>query len=169
MNKLVSMTLACALAGTAHAAGGAARAQLKDASGKDVGTAAFSAGSGMVKMDLKVRGLAPGAHGLHVHEKGACEAPDFKSAGGHFNPHGKKHGLQSDAGAHAGDLPNLLVGADASLTLALAGVTLDKGEKNSLLDGDGSALVIHAGPDDGKTDPAGDSGARVACGVIQAP
>ena len=171
MKHLIPTLLAATLAAAAHAAEDAkVTTHLKDASGKDAGSAAFTAASGMVKMDLKASGLAPGKHGIHIHEKGACDPPDFKSAGAHFNPHGRKHGTQADAGAHAGDLPNLVAEADgsAALTMTLQGVSLARGEKNSLLDADGSALVIHAKEDDEKTDPSGNSGDRVACGIIKA-
>jgi Cu-Zn family superoxide dismutase len=99
---------------------------------------------------------------------GKCEPPDFASAAGHFNPEGKKHGLLSPQGPHAGDLPNLPVAADGTgqLNYVARGVTLGSGS-GSLFDADGTAVVIHAGPDDHKTDPAGNSGARIACGVIQ--
>jgi len=146
----------------------AATALLQDAAGKPVGTAAFSAGPGGVQVKVKVSGLKPGPHGFHVHAAGLCEGPDFKTAAGHFNPSGKKHGLDSPAGHHGGDLPNLVVGADGTgeATATLAGVTLGEGE-TSLFHAGGTALVIHADADDGKTDPSGNSGARIACGVVQ--
>jgi Cu-Zn family superoxide dismutase len=145
-----------------------AAAELKDASGKTVGSATFSATGGGVKVEVKVGGLKPGAHGFHVHAVGRCDGPDFKSAGGHFNPGGKQHGLENPQGHHGGDLPNLQVGADGSgrATATLAGVTLGEGA-DSLFHEGGTALVIHADADDGKTDPAGNSGARIACGVVQ--
>jgi len=146
----------------------AATAELKDAAGKPVGTVAFSAAPGGVQVKVKVAGLKPGPHGFHVHAAGLCEGPDFKTAAGHFNPAGKKHGLDSPAGHHGGDLPNLMVGADGSgeATATLEGVTLDEGAA-SLFHAGGTAVVIHADADDGKTDPAGNSGARIACGVVQ--
>ena len=168
MKPLILMLAAFTAAGAALAGGPGATATLKDAQGKPAGTATFTDSGGMVQMTLKATGLTPGKHGIHVHEAGKCEGSDFKSAGGHFNPHGKKHGSQNDAGAHAGDLRNLVAKDDgtATLQLPLHGVTLDKGEKNSLLDADGSTVVIHAKEDDEKTDPAGNSGDRIACGVI---
>jgi len=143
-------------------------ASLKDAAGKPVGTADFSVTSGGLQVKLKVSGLTPGAHGFHVHAAGLCEGPDFKTAAGHFNPTGKQHGLDNLQGHHAGDLPNLVVGGDGrgEATATLAGVTLGEGE-TSLFHAGGTAVVIHAGADDGKTDPAGNSGARIACGVVQ--
>jgi len=167
MKPLILMLAAFTAAGAALAEGPAATAALKDAQGKAAGTATFTESGGMVQMKLKATGLTPGKHGIHVHEVGKCEG-DFKSAGAHFNPHGKKHGVQSDQGAHAGDLRNLEARDDgtASLQVTLHGVTLDKGEKNSLLDADGATVVIHAKEDDEKTDPSGNSGDRIVCGVI---
>jgi Cu-Zn family superoxide dismutase len=155
-------------AGALAADATSARATLKDAKGEQIGTATFTGTEGGVKLVVEVKGLPPGQHGIHVHGAGKCEAPEFKSAGGHFNPSHKKHGLESSEGHHAGDLPNLTVGADGKGTFSatLEGATLGQGT-GSLLNPDGTALVIHAGPDDGKTDPAGNSGARVACGVIE--
>jgi Cu-Zn family superoxide dismutase len=146
----------------------AATAQLQDAAGRAVGTATFSAAQGGVQVKVKVSGLKPGPHGFHVHAAGLCEGPDFKTAAGHFNPSGKKHGLDSPEGHHGGDLPNLVVGADGvgEATSMLTGVRLDEGVA-SLFHAGGTALVIHADADDGKTDPAGNSGARIACGVVQ--
>jgi Cu-Zn family superoxide dismutase len=148
----------------ARAAETSARARLLDATGKQVGNATLEPTDGGTKVTLIVTGFKPGKHGFHIHAVGKCEAPDFKSAGPHFNPTGKKHGLESPQGAHAGDLPNLNVADDGagSATNVAKGVKLD-----ALFAGDGTALVIHADPDDGKTDPAGNSGARVACGVIE--
>ena len=143
-------------------------AELKDAAGRPVGTATFFTTEGGVKVKVQVTGLKPGAHGFHVHAAGLCEGPDFKTAGGHFNPAGKQHGLSNPKGHHGGDMPNLEVGADGrgEASAVLAGVTLGQG-KGSLFQPAGTSVVIHADPDDGKTDPAGNSGARIACGVIR--
>lgn len=146
-----------------------ATAELRTADGDAAGSATFTQSGGMVRMSLTASGLTPGVHALHLHETGKCDGAGFKSAGGHFNPHGRKHGMKNDAGAHAGDLPNVTAGADgtAKLDTTLAGVTLETGEKHSLLDKDGAAVVIHARPDDEQTDPAGNAGDRVVCGVIK--
>lgn len=146
----------------------AAKATLKDAAGKEIGTATFSKARGGVKVHVVVAGLTPGKHGIHIHAAGKCEAPDFKSAGGHFNPTGKHHGLRNPQGAHAGDMPNLTAGKNgkATATFTARGATLGEGE-GSLFGPDGTALVIHAAADDEKTDPAGNSGDRIACGVIE--
>lgn len=152
--------------GVAGAQGQQAAADLKDASGASVGTATMTE-SGGVRLDVRVQNLPPGVHGIHLHAVGQCAGPDFMSAGGHFNPANKQHGLRNPQGAHAGDLPNLTVAADGtgSLQATASMVTLGAGDM-SLFDADGSALVIHVNPDDDVTDPTGNSGGRIACGVI---
>jgi Cu-Zn family superoxide dismutase len=147
-----------------------ARAEIKDAQGNMVGTAVFSPATSGVKLQVQVQGFAAaaaGEHGIHVHAVGKCEPDAFTTAGGHFNPTGKKHGLSSPEGAHAGDMPNLMLDGQGNSTYesALTGISLSA---DGLFDADGSAVVIHAGPDDLVTDPAGNSGARVACGVVSA-
>lgn len=134
-----------------------------------MGTAEFVEGPGGVSMNVNIMGgVEPGEHGIHVHETGAL-TPSFEAAGDHFNPMDKNHGFESPNGPHAGDLENIVVGPDgtASYSTVNERVTLSGGP-NSLLDGDGSALVVHAMPDDYVTDPSGDSGDRVAAGVIEA-
>lgn len=166
-----ALLLTLAWAGPARAAGSpkvnGAAAILRDAAGKEVGKATFEPAKDGVTLAVHVTGLTPGPHGIHVHTVGKCAGPEFTTAGGHFNPGAKKHGLESAMGHHGGDLPNLMVGADGAgdLTATLEGVTLERG-KASLFHKGGTALVVHAGEDDEKTDPAGNSGARVACGVI---
>jgi Cu-Zn family superoxide dismutase len=144
-----------------------AKAILKDKSGKDVGEANLIPSKGGVLIRMTLKGVEPGQHAFHIHAVGKCEAP-FTSAGPHFNPAGHKHGLEAPEGAHAGDMPNLHVPQSGDLTIEVlnAAVTLAKGQPNSLFDADGSALVIHAKPDDNKTDPAGDAGDRIVCGVV---
>jgi Cu-Zn family superoxide dismutase len=158
-----------ALAGCATMMGGGpgATADLKDARGQSVGTARLSDQDGKVRIQLQAKGLAPGKHGIHVHAVGSCEPPAFTSAGGHYNPLGRKHGLETPDGAHAGDLPNLEADAsgNARYDATTDRISLREGLL-SVFDGDGSALVIHAKEDDQKTDPTGNSGDRVACGVI---
>jgi Cu-Zn family superoxide dismutase len=146
----------------------AARADLKDAQGRSIGTASLSeAASGGVLLKMSLDGVAPGEHAFHIHETGKCEG-DFKSAGGHFSPGGHKHGVLVDGGAHAGDLPNLHVPDTGRLTVELFArdVTLKPGASHSLFDADGSALIVHEGADDYTSQPAGDAGARIACGVV---
>jgi len=143
--------------------------ELKDAKGADVGTATIlPKGSGVeVKLDLK--NLPPGVHAVHFHQKPQCDPPDFKSAGGHFNPTGKQHGFDNPQGHHAGDMMNFTVKANgtARTTVKDADVVLGNGsEANSLLANGGTSIMVHAKADDYKTDPAGNSGDRIACGAI---
>ncbi len=140
---------------------------VKDAAGRDVGEARFNQDQNGISVEVSATGLTPGLHGTHIHMVGKCEAPDFKSAGGHWNPTAHQHGLENPQGAHKGDLPNMNVGADGrgSLRFLIPGGVL-QGADGALFDIDGAAIVIHAGPDDMKTDPAGNSGDRIACGVI---
>lgn len=141
-----------------------------NADGDATGTAELTQEDNGVMVTLNVEGLEPGMHGIHFHEEGMCEAPDFESAGGHFNPTGASHGIDNPEGPHAGDLPNIEVADDGTSTdeLTAEEVTLQIGEDNSLLKEGGTALVIHASEDDGQTDPSGDSGERVACGLVTA-
>ena len=143
--------------------------ELKDAKGADVGMATIvSKGSGVeVKLDFK--NLPPGVHAVHFHQKPQCDAPDFKSAGGHFNPAGKQHGFDNPQGHHAGDMMNFTVkpNGTAKATVKDADVVLGTGsESNSLLANGGTSIMIHAKADDYKTDPSGNSGDRIACGTI---
>jgi Cu-Zn family superoxide dismutase len=147
----------------ARAADDQAQAMISDAKGKPVGTATFTPADGGTKITVTVTGLPPGKHGFHLHAAAKCDAPDFKTAGAHYNPTGKKHGMENPEGPHAGDLPNLDVGADGKGT---ATDTAQGVKFADLFAGQGTALVIHAAPDDGKTDPAGNSGSRIACGVV---
>jgi superoxide dismutase, Cu-Zn family len=147
-----------------------ASAQLQNVDGEIVGTAFFTeTADGMVTVRVEVSGLEStgGMHGIHFHEVGTCE-PDFTAAGEHFNPTGAQHGLENPAGPHAGDLPNLEVDADGNVTYeeTTDRITLSPGEL-SILDGDGTALIIHANEDDQVTDPDGNSGDRILCGVVE--
>ena len=146
-----------------------ATAEIKDTKGQKVGDAKFSETSGGVLMSVKVLNLSPGARAIHIHEAGKCEAPDFKTAGGHFNPEKKQHGMENPAGHHAGDLPNLTVDKKGKgvFNSTVKGVTLAGDGANSLFHAGGTSVVIHEKADDMKSDPAGNAGARIACGVIQ--
>jgi Cu-Zn family superoxide dismutase len=150
------------------AAAQTAKATLKNADGKDVGNVTMTQTPHGVLLSLSVKGVPAGEHAFHVHAVGKCEPP-FTSAGGHFNPGNHKHGMMAAEGQHAGDMPNLHIPASGELAVEVqnAAITLEKGKPNSVFDGDGSALVIHAGKDDYKTDPTGDAGGRIACGVIE--
>ncbi|EAZ86306.1 MULTISPECIES: superoxide dismutase family protein [Bacteria] len=146
-----------------------ATAKVIGANNESYGNAYFQEEDNGVMMTLALSGLPPGTHGIHIHEVGKCEPPKFESAGAHFNPTKKEHGKLNPNGYHLGDLPNLEVGDDGNVDLNFLaeGLTLQKDQPNSLLDSDGSSIVIHESADDYKTDPAGNSGARIACGVIQ--
>ncbi len=146
----------------------AALATLKNAAGATVGTAVLAAERDGVSVFLYVSGLPAGVHAFHVHAVGKCDPPDFQSAGPHFNPTGKKHGTRNPEGHHLGDLPNIEVGAGGKGEgkAVLKGASLAAGP-NSLFGPQGTALVVHEKADDEMTDPAGNAGARIACGVIE--
>ena len=153
--------------GAPLAGGRLATAAMVDAAGRPVGRATVREVAGGRRVTLDARGLPPGTHGAHLHAVGRCDTPDpaapFSAAGPHWNPLGAKHGSMNPQGPHAGDLPNLLVGQDGRGTL---GVTLAGATMDALLDADGAAMVVHAQADDLQTDPSGNSGARIACGVF---
>lgn len=165
-----------ALAATAFVVGAATSAQaadsahaaLADPDGKSVGSVTLTQTPNGVLISAALMNMQPGWHAFHIHQTGKC-TPDFKAAGGHFNPDGHTHGIKSDGGMHAGDLPNVYVPESGMLKFdAFAtAVTLEDGKPNSLFDEDGSAIMMHDGPDDYTSDPAGAAGNRIACGVIE--
>lgn len=168
----LALTTLAACDTTHHAATGApipqagqAVAMLRTADGADVGRATATEVTGGLRITLDVSGLPAGTHGAHIHTIGRCDAPDFASAGGHWNPTGMKHGSMNPQGPHEGDMPNLIVASSGHGTIGavLPGATLA-----GLLDADGSAIVVHDKADDLMTDPSGNSGARIACGVFGA-
>ncbi|HEY4240832.1 MAG TPA: superoxide dismutase family protein [Kofleriaceae bacterium] len=167
--SLLSILSYCAIAAAAPKAK-PVTVKLSDAKGKAVGTATLSApkdGSTGTMIALDLHDMPPGMHAIHVHETAKCVAPDFKSAGGHFNPDHKHHGIGNPEGPHAGDMPNFEVDKKGKVktNVIAPNVTLDDGP-HSVFTGGGTALVIHASSDDMKTDPSGNSGDRIACGVI---
>lgn len=159
---LASIAFAAATVQTAGAAE-PAMAKLKNPKGESVGEVKLMQTPHGTLLHARFSNLPPGAHAFHVHTVGKCEPP-FKSAGGHFNPGGKKHGFLAADGLHAGDMPNIHVPASGSLEIEVLNTLLKL--DSSLFDADGAAIVLHEGPDDYKTDPAGAAGGRIACGVI---
>ena len=168
MRKVIlSAFLLVLISASGYAKGNGISIKVKDASGKDVGAVNIKpAGSG-VSLKLDLHGLAPGEHAIHFHQNAKCEGPDFKSAGPHFNPETKKHGLENPEGAHAGDMLNFTADekGNAKATIINKGVNLGT-DAHSLYSNGGTALVVHAKADDMKTDPAGNAGDRIACGLI---
>ncbi len=142
-----------------------ATAMLHAADGTARGRAVLTESNGAIRLTVDAQGLPAGSHGIHLHTVGRCDAPDFQTAGAHWNPTMKMHGRDNPMGAHDGDLPNLVIEADGrgSVSVGIAGAWA------TLLDADGAAVVVHAGPDDYRTDPSGNSGGRIACGVLSRP
>lgn len=147
---------------------GEVRAELRNAAGAVVASATATSSGDRVRIRLVAVGLPAGTFGAHVHAVGRCDPPGFESAGPHWNPTGRQHGSQNPQGPHHGDLPNLQVGTDGAGTLEYSiGAASLRGGSAPLFDADGAAIVVHAGPDDYRTDPSGNSGARIACGVFE--
>ena len=169
MKRMIAFSACTLLVGacaTTESDGPSATAAVRPASGSQVhGTVTFTQVGSRVRVVGEIAALTPGAHGFHVHEKGDCSSPDAESAGGHFNPQGKKHGPAHSADRHAGDLGNLTANeyGRANVSIMVDGLSVGKGADSVV----GKAIVVHANADDLKTDPSGNSGARVGCGVIQ--
>jgi Cu-Zn family superoxide dismutase len=171
MNDLTAITVSALLLVSASSLAApplTATAELKTADGKDVGTVALTQTDAGVRLELAFKGLPFGEHAFHVHSVGKCEPP-FTSAGPHFNPGQKKHGLNSPEGHHAGDMSNIVVPEDGGVTETIVNqdITLESDKPNSVFHDGGTAIVIHANKDDYTTDPAGNAGDRIACGVIK--
>lgn len=168
MSSRMSLLITTLICVSTSAFGQSAHADILNAQGEKIGTAQIQPSGNGVQISVKVSQITPGMHGIHIHNVGKCEGPAFASAGPHLNPASKQHGKDNPKGPHAGDLLNLQVNADgtASASFTATEATLREGP-NSLFHEGGTALVIHAAADDYKTDPAWNSGARIACGVIQ--
>lgn len=160
--------IACARARSGSDSAGMATAAIRNASGAELGVLRLESAAGGVRFTGQLTGLAPGAHGLHVHTVGSCDAPAFTSAGAHFNPRNTKHGLVNPEGPHAGDMPAIAADANGRAMVQHTTTLISLGNgPNGLFDADGSAIVVHASSDDQVTDPSGNSGARIACGVVE--
>ena len=168
MRKLIVVLVGAAcLSVPAYGKGKLVSVKIKDAQGTDLGVVTIKPVGKGVSLKLDLHGLPPGLHAIHFHEKAKCEAPDFKSAGAHFNPEGKHHGLENPEGAHAGDMLNFTADQDGKARATIVNKSVDLGDsEHSLYSNGGTALVIHASPDDMKSDPAGNAGARIACGIV---
>lgn len=169
-STLLATAVALMATGCVHSASKdtvVASASLADAQNRPGGSASIYRLENGYALKVQPTGLAPGKYGMHLHQTGKCDAPEFSSAGAHWNPMGRKHGLANTAGPHAGDLPELVVNSGGVGTTS---VNLDInliGGNNALMDADGAAIIIHAKPDDNLTDPSGNSGARILCGVLR--
>jgi Cu-Zn family superoxide dismutase len=168
LTRVLLATTAVLIISTAAASAESARSMLRNAEGADVGRVELTQVTDGVLLRVALKGLPPGDHAFHIHAIGKCEPP-FTSAGGHFNPGNKRHGMMAADGHHAGDMPNLVVPASGEVKLEVVNtaITLEKGKPNSVLKPDGTAFVVHAVPDDYKTDPTGNAGGRIACGIIE--
>ncbi|WP_394730508.1 superoxide dismutase family protein [Altererythrobacter sp. GH1-8] len=143
-----------------------AQATLSNSAGENVGEVSFTVKDEVLSLHLQAANLPPGESGFHIHTTGLCEGPDFKSAGGHLNPREREHGADNPSGKHLGDLPNISIGENGDAEASIVVSDEAAAALLAIFDADGSAVMIHADPDDYKTDPTGNAGSRIACGVI---
>lgn len=167
---LAAVGVLSASAGAQAAARKTVKVELKSSQGQPAGTVTFSGAKNGVRMKIVLQNVPFGEHAVHIHQNALCDAPDFKGAGGHFNPAGKKHGYENPEGHHNGDLPkNVSVGENhkGDATFVLTDVSMDPSAANSIFANGGTSVVVHEKADDMKTDPAGNAGNRIACGVVK--
>ena len=173
MRTTLALVTLCLLASPAFAkAKNALVVPIKTSAGEDAGTATFTQDKSKLSIKLDLKNLPVGEHAVHIHAKPLCDAPDFKTAGGHFNPENKQHGTLNPMGHHAGDLPqNVIIGEGhvGQATFKVDYLSLDPASPNSIIANGGTAIVVHEKADDMKTDPTGNAGNRIACGVITSP